>query len=126
VTATLDLDGVAAPPRQNGELVFAEPWEGRAFGLAMALTDAGVISYDVFREALISRIAAWESAPRPGEDYSYYRCWLQALEQVLAEADLVSSDDVVTRAADLAARPAGHDHGHDHGHEHGDGHGHDH
>ena len=117
MTATLDIDGVAAPPRQNGELVFAEPWEGRAFGLTMALTDAGVIAYDVFREALISRIAAWEAAPR-AEDYSYYRCWLQALEQVLADAELVSSDDVVARAAHLAARPAGHDHGHEHGHDH--------
>ena len=122
MTATLDVDGIAAPPRQNGELVFAEPWEGRAFGLAMALTEAGVISYEVFREALISRIAAWEAASRPGADYCYYRCWLEALEQVLAAEDLVSSDDLVTRAADLAARPAGHDHDHDHAH----GHGHDH
>jgi nitrile hydratase accessory protein len=118
VTATLDVDGAAAPPRQNGELVFAEPWEGRAFGLAMALTDAGVISYDVFRDALIAKIAAWESAPPAGECYSYYRCWLQALEQVLADAQLVAPDDVAARAALFAVRPAGHDHDHDHEHEH--------
>ena len=33
VLPELDVDGPAAPPRSNGELVFAEPWEGRAFGL---------------------------------------------------------------------------------------------
>ena len=119
MTTALDLDGVAAPPRQNGELVFTEPWEGRAFGLAMALTEAGVISYEVFREALISTIAAWEDGSQPDADYCYYRCWLEALEQVLVAGDLVSSDDLLTRAGDLAARPAGHDHDHEHGHDHG-------
>ena len=29
----LDPAGPAAPPRDNGELVFAAPWEGQAFGV---------------------------------------------------------------------------------------------
>ena len=87
----LDVDGPAAPPRSNGELVFAEPWEGRAFGLTMALVHGGRISYETFRTALIERIAAWEADPPPGECFSYYRCWLQALEQVLAGAGLVAA-----------------------------------
>ena len=45
----LDVDGPAAPPRSNGELVFGEPWEGRAFGLVMALVDSGRLSYEDFR-----------------------------------------------------------------------------
>ena len=117
MTAVLDLDGVAAPPRSNGELVFAEPWEGRAFGLAMALTDSGAVSYDVFREALIASIAAWEVGPRV-EPYSYYRCWLQALEQVLTDGGLLGGAEVGERAAAFAIRPVGHDHDHEHGHDH--------
>ncbi|MFD9651474.1 hypothetical protein [Streptomyces mirabilis] len=31
MSAPLDIEGPAAPPRSNGELVFAEPWESRAF-----------------------------------------------------------------------------------------------
>jgi nitrile hydratase accessory protein len=123
VLPELDIEGPAAPPRSNGELVFAEPWEGRAFGLVMALVDRGVLSYAAFRDALIARIAAWEAAPPPGECWSYYRCWLQALEQVLAEQAFVTSGEVDARTATLAARPPGHDHRHggDHGdHEHGD------
>jgi nitrile hydratase accessory protein len=119
VLPELDIDGPAAPPRSNGELVFAEPWEGRAFGLVMALVDRGVLTYDAFRDALIARIAAWEAAPPPGECWSYYRCWLQALEEVLDQQALVVTGDVDARAATLAARPPGHDHRHDD--HHGDG-----
>jgi nitrile hydratase accessory protein len=115
VVHELDVAGPAAPPRTNGELVFAEPWEGRAFGLAMALTERGVVSYDAFRRALIARIAAWEADPPAGQPYRYYRCWLQALEQVLDTRALVTTVDVDTRTAALAERPAGHDHAHEHG-----------
>jgi nitrile hydratase accessory protein len=113
VLPELDIEGPAAPPRSNGELVFAEPWEGRAFGLVMALVDRGVLSYDAFRDALVACVAAWEADPPPGECWSYYRCWLQALEQVLDEQALVTSGEVDTRSATFAARPAGHDHRHD-------------
>ncbi len=121
----LDVDGPAAPPRSNGELVFAEPWEGRAFGLTMALVHSGVLDYETFRTALIERIQAWESHSSPGEDFRYYRCWLAALEQVLGSAGLISDSDVLERSVQFAARPAGHDHRHDdsdadhvHGHTH--------
>jgi nitrile hydratase accessory protein len=116
-TLQLDVDGPAAPPRSNGELVFAEPWEGRAFGLTMALVHGEVLDYEAFRTALIERIAAWEAAPPPGQEFRYYRCWLAALEQVLGRAGLVSTDDVLRRSVEFAARPAGHDHRHD-GHHH--------
>ncbi len=125
-TVELDAEGPAAPPRSNGELVFAEPWEGRAFGLTMALSDRGVLSYDAFRDELIARIAAWEADHPEGECFSYYRCWLQALEQVLAREDLVPAEELAARSAAFAARPAGYDHGHEHGHDHEHGHHHDH
>jgi nitrile hydratase accessory protein len=117
----LDADGPAAPPRSNGELVFAQPWESRAFGLVMALHKAGAFGWEEFRQRLIGQIAAWESEARPGECFSYYRCWLDALEDLLVERVLVADGAVGERAAELAARPAGWDHGHDH-----DDHDHDH
>jgi nitrile hydratase accessory protein len=116
-TLQLDVDGPAAPPRSNGELVFAEPWEGRAFGLTMALVHGEVLDYEAFRTALIERIAAWEAAPPPGEEFRYYRCWLAALEQVLGRTGLVSGDELEWRSAEFAARPPGHDHRHDHRHD---------
>jgi nitrile hydratase accessory protein len=108
--AALDITGPAAPPRSNGELVFAEPWESRAFGLAMTLSDAGTFEWEEFRQALIARIGE-----AGNENFSYYRCWLDALERVLVDRAVISDDAVEDRAAELAARPAGWDHGHDHG-----------
>lgn len=117
----LDVDGPAAPPRSNGELVFAEPWQGRAFGLTMALVDCGAISYAAFRDRLIARIASWEQAHPEGDDFSYYTCWLAALEQELDESQLVDAGDLAARSAAFAVRPPGHDHDHEHsdGHSHG-------
>jgi len=115
-TAVLDVDGPAAPPRSNGELVFAEPWEGRAFGLAMALHGAGVFDWEDFRQQLIAAVA---DAEADVETFRYYTCWLTALERVLEGAGVVTEEQLVSRAEELAARPAGHDHDHDgHGHDH--------
>ena len=111
-SAPLEIAGPAAPPRSNGELVFAEPWESRAFGLAVTLYDAGAFEWSQFQAALIAQIAAWARAHPAGECFSYYRCWLAALESVLAEAEMITSRDIVDRAAVLAARPPGHDHDH--------------
>jgi nitrile hydratase accessory protein len=110
----LDLDGPAAPPRSNGELVFAEPWESRTFGMAMALTDAGLLDWDDFRNALIARIKQWENDSRDVECWSYYRCWQLALEDSLIARGVVTETGVCERGAELAARPVGYDHDHDH------------
>ena len=123
MTAPLDIEGPAAPPRSNGELVFAEPWESRAFGMAVALYEAGAFTWPQFQAALIARIAAWEAGAAPGEPYNYYRLWLAALEDVLAGLRAVSGDEVTVRAHALAHRPQGHDH-RDHPHPHGRNHPH--
>ena len=112
----LDIEGPAAPPRSNGELVFAEPWESRAFGLAMALHDGGFFEWEAFRQQLIAAVARAEAA---GGEFSYYRCWLEALQTLLDVEGLVDMAAVEERAGELACRPAAHDHRHDdHDHHH--------
>ena len=121
---TLDIEGPAAPPRLNGELVFDAPWEGRSFAMAMALVDGGHFSWDDFRDHLIAAVQRWESDP-VGE-YRYYERWQEALESIVSELEIVAEPEVDELAAAYAARPAGHDHDHgdhDHGdHHHGDHH----
>jgi nitrile hydratase accessory protein len=107
----LDVAGPAAPPRQNGELVFEAPWERRVFGLTMALVEAGAIEYARFREHLIAEIAAWEASRPPEESWSYYRCWARALEALLIDQSALRSSELETRVEALAQRPHGHDHG---------------
>ena len=107
----LDIEGPAAPPRSNGELVFAAPWESRAFGLVMALHDRGLFDWESFRQQLIRAVGRAEVG---GGEFSYYRCWLEALQTLLDAEGLVDLAVVEERAGVLAGRPAGHDHDHDH------------
>jgi nitrile hydratase accessory protein len=111
---SLDLEGVASPPRDNGELVFDAPWQGRAFAMVVALHETGRIPWEEFRESLISNLA--EQADAGPE--SYWDAWLRAAESVLVTRQLVGSDERQSRLAAYAARPAGHDHDHDHDHDH--------
>jgi nitrile hydratase accessory protein len=126
----LDVEGPAAPPRSNGELVFAEPWESRVFGVALSLHQAGIFEWSDFQRELIAAIARDEASrdPEPAGSggtmqpaYSYYRCWLQALEALLTSLGLVDPAQLRERLAVQLARPAGHDHGHDHGSDHSHG-----
>jgi nitrile hydratase accessory protein len=110
--SVLEWTGPVAPPRRTGELVFDALWESRVFGMTMTLYERGAFAWDEFRERLIAAIAAWERA-HPGGDaasYRYWDCWLAAFESLLAEKGLCPPASVEARVAELAARPAGHDH----------------
>ncbi len=85
------MDGATALPRKNGELVFDEPWQGRAFGMAVALHERGGYDWEEFRQALIAQIAAAEA--RSGA-FAYYEIWLATFEALLAEKGLLSPDEI--------------------------------
>jgi nitrile hydratase accessory protein len=88
-------------PRHNGELVFAAPWEARAFGLAVALSEQGVYAWGEFSRELAAQIAAGEA---PGETEGYYDCWLESLEHLVLEKGLVKPEELAARMAELAAQ----------------------
>ena len=93
-----DMDGAAALPRKNGELVFSEAWEGRVFGLAVAMSEANRFEWEEFRQRLIAEIGA---ADREGRDSSYYERWLAAFERVLNDRDLISEQELAARTAEF-------------------------
>ncbi len=107
--AAASLDGAAALPRANGELVFTAPWEGRAFGMAVALHEGEAYPWDAFRDQLIAEIARAEAA---GESSPYYERWLAAFERLLVQRGLLTHAELTTRVADLAARADQDDHQH--------------
>jgi nitrile hydratase accessory protein len=133
---SIDVDDLLAegvgPPLTNGELIFETPWQGRVFGMARALADAGVFQWDEFRACLIEEIGGWDRHPR-GE-FAYYDHFLEALERLLAQQKLVEPEHLKRLTEALAARPHGHDHDHAVEHPHHDHdhamdhphHGHDH
>lgn len=106
------LDGSqAAPPRDNGELVFEEPWQSRAFGVVADLVDSGCFSWSEFRQSLIEVIQIWENLEtRNQPPWNYYTCWVSALEQMLFKKVLLDPAEIDLRSQEYADRPHGHDH----------------
>lgn len=111
----LNLDPATSLPRSNGELVFEEPWESRAFGMAAALADSGTFDWGEFQSALIAAIAERAGGDDDQQVYRYYERWLGALETLVISRGLVSAQDLDERITQFSCRPAGHDHDHDHG-----------
>jgi nitrile hydratase accessory protein len=137
VTSEYSLDGAAAPPMQNGELVFEAPWQGRAFGIARGMAERGVYTWDDFRERLIAEIGTFDRGAariaRAGgvvPEFRYYDHFLRALETLLVERRIVVAGELRARVDAFEARPHGHDHGHadvhdrhhDHSRDHVHGH----
>ncbi len=101
------MGGAEALPRKNGELVFEMPWESRAFGLAVSLSDAGIVDWPEFREALVSAIRESESQK---DGRSYYEQWLSALENVALKKGMVTEESLQGRMQWLEEESR---HGHD-------------
>ncbi len=94
----LDVDGIAAPPRRNGELVFEAPWQSRVFGLCAAVVQTCFNGdREPFRRQLIAAIAAEPDRP-------YWDTWTIALQQLVLNAGLLDQHAIETRI-DLATDP---------------------
>jgi nitrile hydratase accessory protein len=85
------MQGTVGLPRRNGELVFDEPWQGRVFGMAVALHEQGRYDWEEFRQILIKRIAV---AEQQGGPFVYYAIWLATFEEILARKGLVTPEEV--------------------------------
>jgi len=73
-----DATGPAAPPRSNGELVFEEPWQARAFAMCVSLLERDGLGWDAFRPHLVRAIGEDPQAP-------YYASLVTALEAFAAD-----------------------------------------
>ncbi|MBW2282508.1 MAG: nitrile hydratase accessory protein [Deltaproteobacteria bacterium] len=105
----LPQDGPGAPPRSNGELVFAEPWESRIFGITLALHGQDRFEWPEFQARLIEAIARHEAEIGEGE-YQYYACWLEAFRSLATDKGWLDAKALAQLESELADRPAGHDH----------------
>jgi nitrile hydratase accessory protein len=99
-----ELTGAEAPPRANGELVFAEPWEARAFGLAVSIVEHRGVPWSEFSARLIAEIRSDPHRP-------YYASWLAALERLVFELGLVSEAELEHEIEHVLHEDA-HDHPH--------------
>lgn len=94
-----NMDEQVALPRKNGELVFEAPWEARAFGLAVALNEAGIYAWRDFSQGLAAETATME---QHGTSASYYERWLETLEKLAIARGLVTPSELDARTAEYA------------------------
>jgi nitrile hydratase accessory protein len=90
--------------------VFAEPWEARAFALAVALQTAGHFSAREWAETLGERIKAAQDLGDPDRGGTYWRQWLAALELIVTRKGLASAGglSIIAGCWDEAARNTPH------------------
>jgi nitrile hydratase accessory protein len=71
------------PEERSGAPAFANPWQARAFALAVALNEAGHLDWPSWTRLLGEEIARRKPAgPAPSaSDDAYYECWIAALER---------------------------------------------
>jgi nitrile hydratase accessory protein len=81
----------AALPRDNGELVFEEPWQGRALGMGVVVLDRTGASWAEFRRHLVAAIRRRPQEPGESAASAYYAAWLDAVEALLADRGLLPS-----------------------------------
>jgi nitrile hydratase accessory protein len=88
------------------EINFAEPWEARAFAIALALSESGRFAWEEFRQRLIAEIAQADAAAAAGAPrLDYYECWLRALEAVLGAKGIAAGAEIDRHADRIAANP---------------------
>jgi Nitrile hydratase beta subunit len=95
VTQLADIDSVLAAtaplPRANGELVFDEPWQGRALGMGVVALERAGVSLVEFSGFLAAAVARHGFDPDEPAATAYYAAWLDALEVWLASRGLLEA-----------------------------------
>jgi nitrile hydratase accessory protein len=91
-----------ALPNEAGDLAFEEPWQVRAFGMAVVLYDRGTYEWEEMTSGLIEEIRASETGDTDDAAAEYYEQWLASLEELLVDRGLVSDAELDHRAEAFA------------------------
>jgi len=101
-------------------LSFASPWAARLFGMTLAAAQKKIFSLQDFQQALIESIKDHEQDGCIDSDEQYYTCWLEALQYLLEEHQLIDHQQLsAVETQIMAAAQERHDHqrsGHYHAH----------
>lgn len=81
-------DSLPLPPRGD-EQVFAQPWQAQVFAMTVALHERGVLTWPGWAQLLGRHVARGAA---DGSDY--YNRWADALQEVLAERQIASAEEI--------------------------------
>ena len=81
-------------PDADAAPVFREPWEAHAFAMVLMLHRRGLFSWSEWADALAAQIAAAQAAGDTDRGDTYYRHWLNALEQLVTAKNASSATEL--------------------------------
>lgn len=79
-------------PRDADGPVFREPWEARAFAMALALHVRGVFTWPEWADALAHQIKRAQAAGDADTGETYYRHWLATLEHLVTARNVAPAE----------------------------------
>jgi nitrile hydratase accessory protein len=85
-------------PSEQPDIALAEPWQARAFAIAVIASRQGCFTWSEWTQAL-GRELRLASAPDDPQSAgaSYYRCWLSALQSLLLAKGAVGQAELHER-----------------------------
>ena len=86
------MDGFGPVVPEPNEPAFHAAWERRAFAITLAMARPGGWNLDM------SRFARENRSPADYLSMTYYQIWIAGLEQLMAERDLVTADEIAAGA----------------------------
>ena len=97
LATSIALAALPSLPRDEGEPVFAEPWQAQAFALAVRLSADGHFTWKEWAAALAEELAAAASRGEPDDGSHYYHHWVAALERLATERGLAGAPALQAR-----------------------------
>ena len=76
--------------------IFAEAWEAQSFALTIMLHERGVFTWSEWADTLSQEIKRAQAEGDPDLGDTYYRHWMRALETILKEKGVTSSDQITS------------------------------
>lgn len=95
------LSGTPIEVSEEGP-TFEAPWQARAFGVAVALCEREEFDLGTFQARFAERIDDLDAESMQDDvEATYYEQWLDCLEAVLLEADVVEESELAARATEF-------------------------
>ena len=91
-------EDIAIPIGDDGDPIFAEPWEARAFAIVVSAFEQGRFEWKDFQELLVNEIRHGEAS---GEPPPYYLNWAIAAEKLFEDLGTVEHSSIDQRVAEL-------------------------
>jgi nitrile hydratase accessory protein len=104
-------DPVAPIPRDaDGAPVFEAPWQAKAFAMTLVLYGRGLFTWSEWASTLAAEITRAQTTGDPDDGSTYYQHWLAAIERLVVDKGVATSDHLVARRAawDRAAHATPH------------------